>query len=69
MNIRYIGHKDHSAMFDKEYIFKGSAQIMENQYKVYKVPDSVGGFLCRRFPENVDRANMTGIIFKEVKKK
>jgi hypothetical protein len=69
MQIRYIGRNDHSAMFDQEYIFLGSRKNIKNQYKIYDVPDQVGGYLCKHFPENIDKANMTGIIFKEVKKK
>lgn len=69
MNIRYMGLRDHSAMFDKEYIFLGSGPDMKNQNKIYEVPYIVGSFLCSRYPEDVNKANMSGIIFKEVKKK
>jgi hypothetical protein len=69
MHIQYIGHKDHSVMFDEEYIFKGSGFNIQNQYILYNVPDSMGAFLCKNYPENVDSANSKGIIFREVKKK
>lgn len=64
-----MGHLDHSVMFDKEYVFIGRATDRNSVNRIYNVPDQVGSFLTRRFPEDVDSANAKGMIFKEVKKK
>ena len=69
MKIRYIGLNNHSVMYDKEYEFLGSDKNINNQFKTYDVPDTVGAFLIKRFKENSRNTAMTGIVFKEVKKK
>lgn len=69
MKIQYRGYLDHSVMFDEEYIFKGSKDDINNQYKIYDIPDQAGRFLCKHYPEDEKVANVKGMIFKEIKKK
>ena len=60
IKIQYVGPKPHTVMYDnQEVIFECN--------DIKGIPGHVARFLLRKFPENLDSANVKGAFFREIK--
>ena len=60
IKIQYTGHKPHVINYqDTCYTFING--------DIKEVPAFMGRFLCSKYPENLESAQVKGLIFKEVK--